>query len=391
MFISNVLLVWCGLVVSTVNSAVDLKTATSDEFTKGISMKSILALFSTTIFFCCSSSVVTAASPEDYLVVPYVINPVASPATFRELARECMNNETCGAAVDAAASYVGVPPGTIKETMDTVDLVGLGPPKRRQEGEQYWYEIDPPRGYFLCRAHLKIISAAPLDGRRTPTFGFSAQETSGVDAYAFVHRQSLGKGRSWVEAVYTATYLKHSLRDDTDAQDCLYPDGQLARYNCKGRSCTANGFLTATGSQLDARDYTRMPSDDLNALPVSQLCELATAQLARLSPDNLNRLCVSALNLLDLPQLARLSPDNLNKLNAAQLCKLETVQFAILSPDNLNRLCVPALNRLDPPQLARLSPDNLNKLNASQLCRLREPQRARLSTGNLNILRSEGC
>lgn len=141
---------------------------------------------------------VRAAEPEDYLVVSYVVNHVTEAKGWRVLFRECLNNDTCSEAVDAASAYVGVPPGTIQQTVETVDAIGLGP-KTRNQGEEYWLDIPAPAGYFLCQAHLKIVSAAPQSGSRTPTFDITA-EYPGMRSYAFVHVQSDPNQRSWVRS-----------------------------------------------------------------------------------------------------------------------------------------------------------------------------------------------
>lgn len=195
-----------------------------------------------------------AADRSDYHVVPIIFNPVAEPRSWRELARDCMNNESCGEVVDSVGAYVGIPPGSIKATMDAADTLGLGP-KSRQEGEQYWLEVPSPDGYFLCRAHLKVISIAPTDGRRSPTLEVSAGE-HGAYVYAFVHTLGSTAGRSWIEALITVTYLPNNKRSDPDANGCFYRNGQRSHYRCKGGTCSANGNLGGT--------------DDLYGLPPSE-------------------------------------------------------------------------------------------------------------------------
>tara|TARA_R110002051_G_scaffold36609_2_gene79286 strand:+ start:2072 stop:2740 length:669 start_codon:yes stop_codon:yes gene_type:complete len=205
-------------------------------------MKFLPTFIATAALVAFDASDIHAAEPEDYMVVSYVVNHVTEGKGWRVLFRECLNNDACNSAVDAAGAYVGVPPGTIQLTVETVDAIGLGP-KIRNNGEEYFLDIPAPDGYFLCQAHLKIVSAAPQSGSRTPILDITA-EYPGMRSYAFVHVQSDPNQRSWVEALYTARYMLYSKRNDPDTAECFYQTKPV-RYVCKGATCQANGPMDA--------------------------------------------------------------------------------------------------------------------------------------------------
>ncbi len=193
-------------------------------------------------FLCLGTQASKAEEPNLFLTLSYPISPVVSGKSWRELFRDCLNQDDCSAAVDAAAGYFGVPPGTIQETVNTVDAMELGPDIDEQ-GDEFRMTIPAPDRYFLCQAHLKIISTVPLDGSKKPNFDMTAQYP-GACWYAFLPKRSDG-GRTWVDAVYTAKYMLYSQRHRPENASCFYETDKV-RESCWGGGCQTNGPLDGT-------------------------------------------------------------------------------------------------------------------------------------------------
>jgi hypothetical protein len=99
----------------------------------------------------------SAQSGKDLVAVYVKVNPVMKPKTGGDVILECAQNDLCRTAVDAAAAWLGVPPGTVTGAMALV-------PKVRRAGEEGWYMIALPEGYEYCRTRIKTISVTPNTG-----------------------------------------------------------------------------------------------------------------------------------------------------------------------------------------------------------------------------------
>lgn len=193
---------------------------------------------------------VSTALGMEMMSVPYFLNPVSSPKSVREVARDCMyRSDPCRAAVEAAGYAVGVPPGAIYETMKTADQLGFGI-EQNLVGEETSVVITAPSGWEVCNAVLNPISAAPAGGKYSPTFSI-AIDPQRIGITMFVHRLGLGKGRSWWEGSLFVNYVKSGNGDAKNG--CVFRTQRMRerqiRYICRGRDghdelpgCKARSF-----------------------------------------------------------------------------------------------------------------------------------------------------
>lgn len=191
------------------------------------------------LMFSASASMANAA---DLLTIPIKWNPVERSWSLREVLHDCVkNNEVCGTIVDIAAAYVGVPPGTIKESMRIADALGLGV-AYRHPGEEHYYNITVPNGYRACDMSVRNMSAAPASGKYSPTFQAAVHADNHIELYSFVHRMPILRGqgrRSWVDTVVIAQFAKVGT---AAAQSCYMAPGKKYVYRCKGASGVNNGL-----------------------------------------------------------------------------------------------------------------------------------------------------
>ncbi|MNV65393.1 hypothetical protein D3C71_1580850 [compost metagenome] len=184
------------------------------------------------IALCASVFSVSVAGSQDFVVVNQKINPVMSPRSVGDAFGECANDAVCRTIVDGAATYLGVPPGTVSAALASL-------PKADRAGEEGRYTIALPDGYQYCRSTIRTISVVPATGDRASVMGAKSTQR-GVDVYTWTPRQGLGGGRSWVEADYTIYGVKDSLADrERQAGECR-PSGSTL-ISCRGAKGTNKG------------------------------------------------------------------------------------------------------------------------------------------------------
>ncbi len=176
----------------------------------------------------------TIAQAEKKLI-PYYFNPVSTPKSVREAARDCMyRSDACRAAVEAAGTYVGIPPGAIYESMKTADKFGFGV-NANKHGEQTDIVITAPKNWTICNVEINPISASPAGGKRSPTFSISIQPDR-IGITLFVHRLGLFQGRSWWDGALAVTYISGP---SVPADGCIFATKKQRHrkisYICRGR------------------------------------------------------------------------------------------------------------------------------------------------------------
>lgn len=225
---------------------------------KGESMRqTFIAIFGFTLITV-TGTAAAQENPEE-LLVPTKVNPVSSADDFRKVARQCMyENEACKTTVEALGSVVGIPPGAIVETMKFADSVGLGVTKK---GNETWYDIPTPNGYFLCRLYLKTRSVAPNDESDSPIFDFTANQ-DGIRVYTLIDPPTIVEGgNAWWDGELVGYYLKRAgrewrllsggkayeprvnrLLDKEKSPGCVFDNGFQIRYACKGAGNPRDGY-----------------------------------------------------------------------------------------------------------------------------------------------------
>lgn len=119
----------------------------------------------------------------------------------------CANNPACAAALDAAATAAGLPPGSVASSIKTYKNIG-GYFTGQRGREEFRTNVFAPNGYRICDVRVNMISAAPMHSNRSPTFAATIQSDKHFELYSFVHRQGIFNGRSFVDAVATVQFAK---------------------------------------------------------------------------------------------------------------------------------------------------------------------------------------
>lgn len=171
------------------------------------------------------------AAAQDIIEVHTPWNPVTHPASIGDVLDDCANNHACTAAVDIIGASAGLPPGTITGSVKTFSSLG-GKFSSGRQGEEFRTYVYAPAGYRICDVKTSRISAAPMNDNRSPTFAATVQNDNLFELYSFVHVQSLGAGRSWVDTVATVKFAK---RGSAAEAGCHVQSGGGYQYRCNQR------------------------------------------------------------------------------------------------------------------------------------------------------------
>lgn len=173
-------------------------------------------------------------------VIQYHFNPVREPEGFLDVGIECRNNMACWGVLEIGAAYFGVSVSEIGTALDVIDAV------RDQRGEETSDRLEPPRGRAFCRASVQMTSAAPRDTGRRSTFGFSASAEQ-IGLYAHTPRQSLGRGRAWIDAVILVSHVPvEDYRRMFSRGECTLP---RLHQNAVEYSCSSDSGARLCGSR----------------------------------------------------------------------------------------------------------------------------------------------
>ncbi|WP_299738349.1 hypothetical protein [uncultured Roseobacter sp.] len=171
------------------------------------------------------------AAAKDVIEVKVPWNPVAHPQTFGEVTDDCLRNNKCVGALDALGAAVGLPPGSISTAVRGFQGFG-GRFSGHRQGEQYRIYSHAPAGFRICDVRVNMISAAPINKNRSPTFAATVQSDEIFELYSFVHRLQIGRGRSWVQAVATVRFVRRGSPQDVG---CHVKSGAKYQYYCNQR------------------------------------------------------------------------------------------------------------------------------------------------------------
>ncbi|MBB4218867.1 hypothetical protein FHT79_006089 [Rhizobium sp. BK212] len=175
------------------------------------------------------------ATPEvskEFVVVQTVINPVVQPKNVSDAIGFCAGDERCSSLADGAATFLGLPSGTVAAALAAV-------PKVDRNGEEGHLSIALPSGYEYCRSRIQPKSVVPATGDRASVM--SARSTKdGVGIYTWTPRASIGGGRSWVEADFTIYGVREDVAEQYRANGtCREPGATL--ISCRGAKGTNKG------------------------------------------------------------------------------------------------------------------------------------------------------
>lgn len=174
---------------------------------------------------CMISMVLTASATaqSDFAAISAKVNPVMQPKSPGDVFRQCANSSVCRIVADAAAVYLGVPPGRVKAALAAV-------PKASRKGEEGRYQINLPGGYEYCRSRITTISVVPATGDRASVMGVTATQ-NGMSVYTWTPKKGFGGGRSWIEADFMIIGVRSDLGNNYRAS------GQCRSYNRTIISC----------------------------------------------------------------------------------------------------------------------------------------------------------
>lgn len=197
--------------------------------------------------FATPSSSQSSASPET-IILPFHINPVSQPWTVLEEFEKCISGKECGLALEVVATAVGIPPGTISEAYRTARTIGLASGMTKK-GEMYQQIIKAPAGYYLCNFKVDRVSAAPAEGKYSPTTTMLAN-AGAIIIDNFVHKLKVGQGRSWYDAILTIQFIR---ADQDPKHTCLHEmvgkhpymlQTKQYRHTCKGAIGNNGGHMS---------------------------------------------------------------------------------------------------------------------------------------------------
>lgn len=174
----------------------------------------------------------TGVFGQDFVVIQQKINPVMQPKNVADALSECARDNLCRGLADAAATYLGVPPGRVSAALAAL-------PQAQRAGEEGRYMISLPTGYQYCRSRIQTISVVPATGDRASVMGASSRE-NGVGVYTWTPKQGLGKGRSWVEADYTIYGVRAAIADKERQAGKCKPFGTTL-ISCRGATGVNKG------------------------------------------------------------------------------------------------------------------------------------------------------
>ncbi|WP_300063765.1 hypothetical protein [uncultured Roseobacter sp.] len=173
----------------------------------------------------------TSVAAQDLIEVKVPWNPVAHPQTIGEVTDDCLRNNTCVGALDALGSAVGLPPGSISTAVRGFQGFG-GRFSGLRQGDQYRIYSHAPAGFRICDVSVNMISAAPINDNRSPTFAATVQSDEIFELFSFVHRLQPWEGRSWVHAVATVRFVRRGSPQDVG---CHVKSGAKYQYYCNQR------------------------------------------------------------------------------------------------------------------------------------------------------------
>jgi hypothetical protein len=166
------------------------------------------------------------ANEDDYKVSKMHLDQTMQPKNPFDVITDIKNPPIAMAAINAAASYIGVSP-----TVVTIALKAI--PNGSMQGEDGHYSIPVENGYKYCRARIRVISIAPASGDRASVLNATAID-NGIGVYTWTPRQGLGGGRSWAEAEFELVSVKNDLYDQSVRTGVCKPAQNRALLRCKG-------------------------------------------------------------------------------------------------------------------------------------------------------------
>lgn len=171
--------------------------------------------------------------PNDVHIRSYHIHMTQSGLTPMKAFNVCAKEAWCKGVLEAAATYVGVPPGTISAISRVTLALG------KTQGQSTSYEWPSPGGWKVCRVTVKFNSTAPQEnypGRHMPTFAVSANPNR-AGAFLQVPGGKYDGARSWFDGLVTITYVQRSSR-----RRCNIGPRQ-AGYSCRNKASGCNGTI----------------------------------------------------------------------------------------------------------------------------------------------------
>lgn len=190
------------------------------------------------------SSVGMASANDDVLINTFRFNPVQGPQSLGDVLNDCMNNEACSSALEAAAAYVGADPSTVAS-------VGQLASTRRTSGEETRQVVDSYPGYAICRVSTRVISINPQSGDRSAHYHISAAPDR-VQFYAWVPQGGFLEGRRWIDAEVRIVMIKQALFEAARANGtCSTNPAGLVHLTCRGAGSGAHGFPGCPGSTVE--------------------------------------------------------------------------------------------------------------------------------------------
>ncbi|NTX18025.1 hypothetical protein [Burkholderia cepacia] len=169
----------------------------------------------------------------DIVVIGAHLDQVMQPKSFTDTVVECVNQPVCKAALDFAASYVGVDSSSI--TTVAANIINV-----RHPGEESYMTYALPQGYEYCRSQIRTISVVPNTGDRASVMSASANNDR-VDVYTWTPRQNMGQGRSWVEADFTIIGVNNIVANQYRAAGKCNGSVQHQIVSCRGGSGVNHG------------------------------------------------------------------------------------------------------------------------------------------------------
>jgi hypothetical protein len=201
------------------------------------------AVFAAMVALAGSSAM--AGDPEpDIVVTAHHIDAVRDARTPWDELQNCLRDPACAGAVDAIATQIGIPAGT-------VGVGGAGSAfTAKQDGEETRYSIPALTGRKVCRVQIRTTSVVPATGDRASLFSLSALR-SGVAIYTWTPRQGIGAGRSWWDGTVFVAHVKDGLADEyASSGRCTVPEAPAAAYQCRGASGVNHGLASCGSKDL---------------------------------------------------------------------------------------------------------------------------------------------